>query len=380
MPRIDSVRELNVNRSTRVKQLEALFDVPAQTRMRLTWEGDFPFDDEPWNVGLIVGASGSGKTSVAQDVFGVPAPFRWTSTQAVIDDFPCEASMQDIGSVCQAVGFNTIPAWMRPFAVLSNGEQFRATIARAMLELPDPIVIDEFTSVVDRQVAKIASHAGQKYIRRQKRKFVAVSCHSDIIDWLQPDWVLEMPTVSFARRALQRRPTIDCELRRVPHASWKLFAPYHYMSRTLHPAARCFGLFVDGCITSFTGIVHRPHPRSRNVKGISRTVTLPDWQGLGLHFVLVNALGAAYKALGYRLHHYPAHPALILNFKKSPLWALLKRPGDYRPVGRTTTMKWNNENHPAGLPDVRPNAIFGYKGPAHDVDTARALLQIPAYQ
>ena len=60
--------------------------------------------------------------------------------------------------------------WLRPFHVLSNGEQFRATIARALAESAkgrELVVIDEFTSVVDRTVAQIGSAAIAKTIRRR---------------------------------------------------------------------------------------------------------------------------------------------------------------------------------------------------------------------
>jgi len=42
---------------------------------------------------------------------------------------------------------------------------------------------------------------------------------------------------------------------------------------------------------------------------MSRLVTLPDYQGLGLAFALADRRGAAYKALGRQFHAYPAHPA-----------------------------------------------------------------------
>ena len=94
-------------------------------------------------------------------------------------------------------------------------------LARRLLELPDPILCDEFTSVVDRQVAQIGSHAVQKHVRKLGRKFVAVSCHYDIIDWLQPDWIFEPATMAFTRRSLQQRPTLECVVSRVPYAAWQ---------------------------------------------------------------------------------------------------------------------------------------------------------------
>jgi hypothetical protein len=128
----------------------------------------------------------------------------------VIDDFAGTLSMEQVSSACQAVGFNTIPAWLRPFYVLSNGERFRVELARRLLELSDPIVVDEFTSVVDRQVAQIGAHAVQKYVRRNKRKFVAVSCHYDIVDWLQPDWIFEPATMHFARKVTSAQASSRC--------------------------------------------------------------------------------------------------------------------------------------------------------------------------
>ena len=185
MPRVDCVIESRVSRSGRARQLEGMFDVPPSDTQRLEWHIDAPIESRDWNVGLIVGPSGSGKTTVARKLFGdaLDRPLKWESL-GVIDDFSDDLSIEDVAAVCQSVGFNTIPAWLRPFAVLSNGEKFRVSIARAMLEHPDPVVVDEFTSVVDRQVAQFGSHAIQKFVRKNQRRFVAVTCHYDVIEWL----------------------------------------------------------------------------------------------------------------------------------------------------------------------------------------------------
>ena len=73
----------------------------------------------------------------------------------------------------------------------------RCDIARAMLESKDMFVFDEFTSVVDRNVAQISSFAIQKAIRRNNRKFIAVTCHYDVQDWLMPDWVFNTDDMTF---------------------------------------------------------------------------------------------------------------------------------------------------------------------------------------
>lgn len=264
-----------------------MFDVPPAKTASIRWAGEVNLETRPWRVGLIVGPSGSGKSTLLQHLFGAAPSLSWGGA-STIDDFAQGLSMAAIAEACQAVGFNTIPAWMRPFKVLSNGEQFRVELARRLLECPSPVVVDEFTSVVDRQVAQIGAHAVQKFIRRTPdRQFVAASCHYDIVDWLQPDWVLEPSTMTLTWRELQRRPTVDCVVGRVPFHVWSLFAPFHYLTADLHRGARCFGLFVGDRIAAFAGVMRRPHAIRKNIMGISRLVTLPDFQGLGLAMAAV---------------------------------------------------------------------------------------------
>lgn len=204
MPRIDHIVETDISETLKTVKLRALFDVPPQEKARLEWHADLPIEEREWNIGLIVGPSGCGKTQLASKLWPMQSEYDWPPTDAVIDAFPSELSVEEIASVCSAVGFNTIPAWLRPYRVLSNGEQFRVTLARRLSEVGEDevCVVDEFTSVVDRQVAQIASHAVQKYIRRQGGQFVAVTCHYDVIDWLQPDWTYEPATNTFAWRSL----------------------------------------------------------------------------------------------------------------------------------------------------------------------------------
>jgi GNAT superfamily N-acetyltransferase len=258
---------------------------------------------------------------------------------------------------------------MRPYAVLSNGERFRVELARRLLEDGDPVVVDEFTSVVDRQVAQIGSHAVQKYCRRAGKRFVAVTCHYDVIDWLQPDWVLDMATRSFTRRALQRRPAVECTIGRVPRSAWALFAPYHYLTAELHRAAQCYGLWVNGRLAAFAGLLYQPVSKmvGRPIWRVSRLVTLPDWQGLGLAFVLCDALGAEHAAAGLRLRTYPAHPALIRGFDRSKCWSLKRAPGKLEASNRRSRRSVD-----VGEMGGRPCAVFEYVGPAA---SERRLLQ-----
>ena len=377
MPSIDLVIDYEISRSIRCRQLEAMFDVPPKDIGQIVWKGDLPIDDMSWKVGLIVGPSGSGKTTISTKLFGDDhlKPLCW-GAGAVIDDFDPDISIEQIAKVCQSVGFNTVPAWLRPYSVLSTGEKFRVEMARRLIEGQELIVMDEFTSVVDRQVAKIGAHAVQKYVRKNDKRFIAVTCHYDIEDWLQPDWVLDIASMQFRPRgALQRRPEIKVEIKRVKYDQWRIFAPYHYLTAELHKAAACYGAFVDGRIVSFCGLLKRPNfnKKGQDIIGVSRAVTLPDWQGLGLIYILIDTVASAYKALGWRVRTYPAHPNLIRASYHSKNRKLIKKPGL---VSKVNKQNINKRSHSSMRTVSRPGAVFEYCGEAmKNRKIAKALVR-----
>mgnify|MGYP001287121121 CR=1 FL=1 len=370
MPSIDCIVETAVSNSTRAKQICGMFDVPVHEKSKLQWKINAPIEEKEWSVGLIVGPSGSGKSTIAKHLYGdlVDAPLKWKGA-SIIDDFAEHLTLEEITGACSSVGFNTIPAWLRPFDVLSNGEKFRCEMARRLIETDDLIVVDEFTSVVDRQVAKIGSHAVQKYVRRNQKQFVAVTCHYDVIDWLQPDWIIDASKQSFQWRSLRQRPTINVEIKRVKYHEWDIFSKYHYMSNDMSKAARCFGLFVNGQIVAFTGIIHRPHPIIGGWKACSRLVTLPDWQGMGLAFVLINTVGSAYRALGENIRCYPAHPSFIRSYKKQKYW---KNHGQRKPqrAGKNALKNIIKSQKQS----MRTPFIFEYRGPRMAKKEAKKLI------
>lgn len=196
MPTFDIVKETKAPSSFRVESIIGKFDLQSKN-ITERFTGEISLPDE-WSIGLIVGKSGTGKTTIAKELF----PDSYITTfdydgQTILDDMPDSKSVSDITSAFNSVGFSSPPSWLKPYSVLSNGQKMRVDLARAMLSDDKLFVFDEFTSVVDREVAKIGSYAMQKAIRRTDKKFIAVTCHYDVEHWLLPDWVFETDSMTF---------------------------------------------------------------------------------------------------------------------------------------------------------------------------------------
>jgi GNAT superfamily N-acetyltransferase len=314
-----------------------------------------PRPQRDWRVGLIVGPSGSGKTTIARALFSQRLYQRrdWPRDRAVIDGFGKLPTKQIVG-LLTAVGFSSPPSWIKPYHVLSNGEQFRCDLAQALAESStgfqpvlngapaktnrqdacSTVAFDEFTSVVDRNVARVASAAIAKALRSGHiaGRFVAVTCHYDVAQWLQPDWVIDMATSTFQWSCLPR-PPIRLEIFRCGRGTWPLFARHHYLSGALSGAARCFLALWEGVPVAFCATVTLIGYRDR--RRISRIVTLPDYQGIGIGMKVAEAVAELHAAEGHRMNLTASHPAVIAHCRRSPLWLAVKvkRSGTRRATG-----------------------------------------------
>lgn len=182
-------KETKPKETFRVSSVLNAFDLSID-KVKEHFEGNIDIEGKEWNIGLIVGSSGTGKSTIAKELFPDTYIFEQTYSEgSVIDDMPKEKSIKEITKAFTSVGFASPPSWLKPYSVLSNGEKMRCDLAKSILEEKEIVVFDEFTSVVNREVAKTGSFAVQKAIRKLNKKFVAVGCHSDIIEWLEPDWV-----------------------------------------------------------------------------------------------------------------------------------------------------------------------------------------------
>lgn len=330
--RLEIVRRSEVRQTARVKQCAGIFDLPTSEVSEETWSIDVSLP-EMWNIGLIVGPSGSGKSTLARELFADDLSWTptWRHDHALVDDFPEGMSIHDITELLSSVGFSSPPAWLRSHAVLSTGQQFRANIARLLAERREISVVDEYTSVVDRTVAQIGSAAVARAVRQRRQRFVAVTCHYDVADWLCPDWVIEMPSGQLTRGALQR-PSIHLEVRRVRADAWRIFRRHHYLTADINQSACCYVALLGGEPVTFASVIFQLGGKGFRAH---RSVCLPDYQGIGIGHALQAKVAAMYATVGPFTMKISS-PAVIAHAMRSSDWELIGQPSRFVDTHKST--------------------------------------------
>lgn len=288
------------------------FDVPFDGVSRFT-PHELPPVPADYGIGVIVGGSGTGKTILLRSLGEIARP-QWSAGRSIASHF---ATVDDAMHRLSAAGLNSIPDWVKPYNVLSTGQQFRADLARCLV---DGARIDEFTSTVDRDTAKAASTALSRYVRRGGIKgIVLATCHRDILDWLEPDWVYDTDCSRLITDRRFLRPRIEVELVEGGRGLWPRFAPHHYLSGACNNSARVFTLWMGDRAVGFYAAVPMPGQLKGAWRG-HRSVVLPEFQGLGLGGRMAEAVGGILLGEGRRFFCRTAHPWVGRHRDASPLW------------------------------------------------------------
>jgi GNAT superfamily N-acetyltransferase len=313
--------------SYRAARVKSLFNCESGATFGLS--ADLPIDDERWSIGVVVGPSGSGKSSIGDAVFGRSAVWRprWPADAPIIDAIAPAAEFDTVPAALSAVGLGSVPAWLRPYRVLSNGEQFRANLARLVAERPRRAVVDEFTSVVDRQIAKVGAMAFAKAWRRGAGQVVLLSCHYDVLDWIEPDWIFDTAAGAFERaeagRCLRRRPPIAMDLWETDRRHWPAFEPHHYLKLPDMIAATYYVATVDGAPVAHVAVGTRPGLVEARA---CRLVVMPEWQGAGIGVRFLNAVcdrwlqGENRHGIKVPTLFHTSHPGLSAALRRDRRW------------------------------------------------------------
>ena len=320
------------------------------------WEKPTIPDD--FGIGLIVGPSGSGKSLLLAQ-FGHETEVVWDSSKAVVSQF---MDSDDALARLGAVGLNSIPAWCSPFHILSTGEKFRANLAR---QLQSGAVVDEFTSVVDRNVAKAACNAVRRYVDTTRlRGIVFASCHYDVLHWLRPDWYFDTSDGTLHDGRSLWRPKIKIDLVPCKRTAWKVFSKHHYLSAQLASSADCYlatADFGDGAlVVGFTCCIPMPSGTLEHAWRGHRTVVLPDFQGLGIGPRISDMLAQIYIDKGLHYYSRTAHPRLAA-YRNRPQsgWIRTVEDGKHRATSR---IRANGKADLDGMGDSRICASHQFVG------------------
>lgn len=274
-----------------------------------------------WNIGVILGGSGSGKTTILKKM-GDVKKVNFDAEKPLISNFDW-LDPKDATLVLTSMGLSSVPTWLRPFHTLSNGEQYRATLAYlvASAKHGEVILVDEYTSVVDRDVAKAMSFALQKYIRRENKRIIVASCHYDILEWLMPDWTCSPQKGGVLERGdwlRKGRPQITLQVYRVEYDTWNYFKKHHYLTEEVSKSCKFFLFTWNDKPIGINAVIPQPSGHFKNGVRESRIVILPEYQGLGLGGRISEFTAGIYKKSDYRYFTKTVHPSLgeYRNYKK----------------------------------------------------------------
>lgn len=309
--------------SYRAARVKSLFNVESGANVSI--QADLPLEGQDWRIGIIVGASGTGKTTLGHHIWPRVKPYapRWPKDQPIIDAICPNAPFDQVPAALSAVGLGSVPTWLRPYHVLSNGEKFRADLARAVCEAPAQLIIDEFSSVVDRQIACIGANAFAKAWRRTAGQAVLLTCHYDVLDWIQPDWVFDTSTGQFSGRWQRPRPCIELEICQTDWRYWGMFEPHHYLKMPRMIAATNYIGLVNGEPVAHVAVSTRQGMVEARA---CRLVILPEWQGAGIGLRFLNAVCEMWWQGQNRYHKtlrtlfHTSHPALAAALRRDPKW------------------------------------------------------------
>jgi energy-coupling factor transporter ATP-binding protein EcfA2 len=327
-----------------------------------------------WNIGIILGGSGSGKTTILKKI-GNLKKVNFDFEKPLISNFDW-LEPKDATLLLTSMGLSSVPTWLRPFNTLSNGEQYRATLAYLVASAKDNeiILIDEYTSVVDRDVAKAMSFALQKYIRRENKRIILASCHYDILEWIMPDWTCSPQKGGVLERCdylRQGRPKIELQVSRVEAETWDLFKKHHYLTEEVNNAY-IFLLFELN-----------NKPIAINVMGIqvgktdcfksyreSRIVVLPDYQGMGIGSKISEFCAGISKFSKSNYYTKTSNPALGEYRNKSKNWI---------GTGHNGKLRSDNVNPDNKYKKLRKSIHYCHKYVGYSIDGYDDLL-LPIYK
>lgn len=188
--------------STRAAKAAASFGLAPETKSRCIVDG-LRLPVGPGRIILLTGPSGSGKTSILEAVARqIPAAgfvqrARFRDDAAVLDEIAPHDDAARAAALLTASGLGEPRLWLRSLEELSEGERFRARLARTLSRTMEtgavaPLLCDEFCASLHTRAAKAVSCNLRKLASRHGLCVIAAGSRDDLIADLQPDVTVEL--------------------------------------------------------------------------------------------------------------------------------------------------------------------------------------------
>lgn len=173
-----------------IKLLNEKYDISDTHSARI----EMPFDyDSKYTITAIIGGSGTGKTTLLKKWFGInSSTFVFNDELSIFENL--YEILNDFDKTCSLlfdVGLSSVPVWKNKYNNLSNGEKLRFEIAYKLASPDAVIFVDEFTSMLDRQVAKNLTLNIRKLVEQYNKKLVICTAHYDVLDWVKVDRLVD---------------------------------------------------------------------------------------------------------------------------------------------------------------------------------------------
>ncbi|HSV48765.1 MAG TPA: ATP-binding protein, partial [Candidatus Acidoferrales bacterium] len=169
----------------RTKEVAEAFGLGTDQTRQFTLYDNINIHVRPTDVVLITGDSGSGKSALLKAIkTDLGADAIDTKDITIQPDIPIvETIGQNTTEAIQAlsqVGLNDAFIFLRPYSQLSDGQKHRYQTALLTASNKPFWIVDEFTSTLDRDTAKILAYNLQRQARKLGKAVIAATTHKDI--------------------------------------------------------------------------------------------------------------------------------------------------------------------------------------------------------
>ena len=298
----------------RTKEVSEAFGLGIDQTRQFTLYDNITIHIRPTDIVLITGDSGSGKSALLKALKADLGDQAQDAKDLAID--PNVPIIETVGAnttqaieALSQVGLNDAFLFLRPYTQLSDGQKHRYQTAQLAQSQKPFWILDEFTSTLDRDTAKILAFNLQKQARKQGKAVIAATTHKDLVRDFAPNvhihkrygkevTVQYHPNAKATQCSLTRQMTIQQGTK----SDYKALSQFHYRTSQLPAPRKIFTLKRKG---ELCGVIVYSYPspvtfgRSKVWRGniqqlqsevsvISRVVIHPKYRSIGLGAELIS--------------------------------------------------------------------------------------------